>query len=226
MAGNLVAVGFDLDYTLWDQSAFAESYFAAVAPELGGRLGCRPGTVRQVLQETLGQLTLGHPGLFDVALGRLGVADPVLVAELVARYHQHRPPLRPYPGALAALARLRACGYRLFLVTDGMSSTQRYKVAALGLHGCFDEQVFTGDLPGILHKPSPFPFLLACRRLGLRPRQCAYVGDNPQCDFEGPARLGMLTIGVATGPFAGRPVPPGQAPELRITTLADLGGLL
>ena len=72
----------------------------------------------------------------------------------------------------------------------------------------------------------PAALQAACRRLGLRPRQCAFVGDNPLCDFEGPMRLGMLTIGVATGPFAGRPVPPGHAPELRLGSLEDLGGLL
>jgi FMN phosphatase YigB (HAD superfamily) len=99
-------------------------------------------------------------------------------------------------------------------------------VEALGLRTLFDELVFTGDFPRILQKPSPFPFLLACRRLGLRPSQCAFVGDNPLCDFEGPMRLGMLTIGVSTGPFAARAVPPGQAPERRIPGLAALGDLL
>jgi putative hydrolase of the HAD superfamily len=219
-------VGFDLDYTLWDQGHFTASFFGSIAWELGGRLGCSGSRVERVLAETMARLTMGHPRVFDEALRRMGVEDPGLVAELVDRFHRHRPPLRPYPGALAALRRLRDKGYRLFLVTDGMSDTQRYKVEALGLRPCFDELVFTGDFPRILQKPSPFPFLLACRRLGLGPRQCAYVGDNPLCDFEGPMRLGMMTIGVATGPFANRPVPPGQHPERAVAGLEDLGGIL
>jgi putative hydrolase of the HAD superfamily len=223
---SLLAVGFDLDYTLWDQGHFAESFFGSIAWELGGRLGCRGDRVERVLRSTLAQLTMGHPRVFDEALRRMGVEDPGLVAELVDRYHRHRPPVRLYPGARRALQRLRDRGYRLFLVTDGMSDTQRYKVEALGLRPCFDELVFTGDLPPILHKPSPFPFLLACRRMGLQPRQCAFVGDNPLCDFEGPMRLGMLTVGVPTGPFAARPVPPGQAPDRRIEGLEDLGAFL
>jgi putative hydrolase of the HAD superfamily len=148
------------------------------------------------------------------------------VAELVDRFHRHRPPMRLYPGARTALEGLRDQGYRLFMVTDGLSDTQRYKVDALGIRPCFDEFVFTGDFPGILRKPSPFPFLLACRRLGIRPRQCAFVGDNPRVDFEGPMRLGMTTIGVSTGPFAAQPVPPGQAPAWRIRDFRDLGGIL
>ncbi len=226
MSATLLAVGFDLDYTLWDHGDFAASFFGAIACELGGRLGCSGRRVECVLADTLARLTLGHPRLFDEALLRMGVEDPGLVAELVERYHRHRPPLRPYPGALDELRRLRNRGYRTFLVTDGLSDTQRYKVEALGLRPWFDELVFTGDFPRILHKPSPFPFLLACRRLGVRPRQCAYVGDNPLCDFEGPMRLGMLTIGVPTGPFAGRPSPPGHPPERLVAGLGELGGLL
>jgi len=223
MAGTLLAVGFDLDYTLWDQEYFAESFYGSIAWELGGRLGCKGETVRRILHETLQKLTMAHPGIFDEALRRMGVDDPALVVE---RFHLHRPPLRLYPGARGALKWLRGRGYRLFLVTDGLSETQRYKVDALDLRPAFDELVFTGDFPRILQKPSPFPFLLACRKLGIQPRQCAYVGDNPLCDFEGPMRLGMLTIGVSTGPFSGKPVPPGVAPNLAIGGLEELGVIL
>ena len=226
MSGTLLAVGFDLDYTLWDQGTFAESFFGSIAWELGGRLGCKGERVERVLQETLAQLTMAHPHVFDEALRRMGVDDPGLVAELVERFHRHRPPLCPYPGARGALERLLDRGYRLFLVTDGVSATQRYKVAALGLEPCFHALVFTGDFPLILQKPSPFPFLLACRKLGLRPRQCAFVGDNPLADFEGPQRLGMLTIGVRTGPYANQLAPKGPAPDFRIHAFEDLAGIL
>jgi putative hydrolase of the HAD superfamily len=226
MSPTLLAVGFDLDYTLWDQGHFVTSFFGSIAWELGGRLGCKGDRVERVLHETLARLTLAHPRMFDEALARMGVEDPALVAELVERYHRHRPPVRLYPGVRGALGRLRERGYRLFLVTDGASDTQRYKVEALELRSCFDELVFTGDFPPILRKPSPFPFLLACRRLGVSPRQCAYVGDNPGLDFEGPMRLGMLTIGVPTGPFACAGAPPGVAPLMRIDRFEDLGGIL
>ena len=226
MNPGILAVGFDLDYTLWDQDAFAGTFFCGIARELGGRLGCGHDRVERALRSALARLTMGHPHLFDEALRGLGVEDARLVAELVERFHRHRPPLHPYPGVRASLASLRNRGLRLFLVTDGVSETQRYKVEALGLRDWFEERVYTGDFPRILRKPSTFPFLLACRRMGLRPSQCAFVGDNPLADFEGPMALGMLTIGVATGPFAGQPVPPGQVPHRRIRRLEELGALL
>ena len=227
LAGRPVAaVGFDLDYTLWDQDEFARSFFAAVAGEFGRRLGLGGRQVAEACRGALARLTLAHPRLFDEVLHQLGAWDPRLVAELVERYHRHRPAARPYPGAPETLAALRAAGLRLFLVTDGPGATQRHKVQALGLGPWFDQMVFTGDLPAHQHKPSPYPFQLACRGLGVQPELCAYVGDNPACDFAGPLGLGMATIGVGTGPYAGGQGPPGQVPHLRIGALRELAGLV
>jgi putative hydrolase of the HAD superfamily len=223
---RLDAVGFDLDYTLWDQDAFARSFFDTIAVEFGRRLGWGRGHVLRACHEALERLTLAHPRLFDHVLHQLGAWDPRLVAELVQRYHRHRPPAEPYPGAAPVLGRLREAGFKLFLVTDGYGPTQRHKIDALGLGPCFDQMVFTGDFAEPMHKPSPFPFQLACGRLGLAPERCVYVGDDPACDFQGPKSLGMLTIGVPTGPFARAEAPPEQAPHLRVAALEELAGLL
>jgi putative hydrolase of the HAD superfamily len=171
-------------------------------------------------------LTLAHPRLFDDVLHQLGAWDPRLVAEWVDRYHRHRPPAAPYPGVTAVLDRLREAGLRLFLVTDGHADTQRHKVRALGLDPWFEVSVFTGDLPSHLHKPSPHPFRLACGRLGLPPEACAYVGDNPSCDFQGPRSLGMATLGVRTGPFSRLPAAPDCRPDEWIDSAGGLAALL
>jgi len=219
------AVGFDLDYTLWDQDAFARSFFDAIAGEFGRRLGWGRDQLARTCHAALDRLTLAHPFLFDHILHQLGAWDPRLVAELVERYHRHRPPAEPYPGAERTLRQLREAGLRLFLVTDGPGATQRHKVEALGLRPWFDQMVFTGDFPEPCRKPAPFPFQLACGRLGVTPGRCVYVGDNPACDFAGPRRLGMLTVGVSTGPYAAMDAPE-DPPQLRIGPLEELVDLL
>lgn len=220
------AVGFDLDYTLWDQADFYRTFFQAQAEAFGRRLGCGPRRFLQAGASALDQLTPAHPGLFDRVLAQLGAWQPGLVTELVDRYHRHRPPMAPYPGALELLERLRAGGWRLFLVTDGYAPTQRHKVAALGLAPCFEALVFTGELPEGQQKPSPAPFRLACDRLGLAPNRCLYVGDHPALDVPGPRSLGMLTVGVATGPFARREPIPDLTPDLRLAALEELADRL
>jgi putative hydrolase of the HAD superfamily len=223
---GLDAVGFDLDYTLWDQDQFARSFFDQVAGEFGRRLGLGRRRVAQALHASLDRLTLAHPALFDFALHRLGAWDPRLVAELVDRYHRHRPPARPYPAAAELLGRLRRAGLRLFLVTDGPPELQRHKVQALGFQDEFAAAVYTGELPEAQRKPSPAPFLLACGRLGVAPARCAYVGDNPECDFAGPLGLGMLVIGVGTGPYAARASASAPAPDRRVRSLEGVAEAL
>jgi putative hydrolase of the HAD superfamily len=225
-APAVTAVGFDLDYTLWDQDAFFTTFFDAAAGEYGRRLGCGARRFRQVCAGALERLTPAHPALFDRVLHQLGAWDPRLVGELVDRFHRHRPAAVPYPGAGATLRQLKEAGFRLFLVTDGHPPAQRHKLEALGLGAWFDPALFTGDLPGRPAKPSPVPFRLACAALGVSPERCLYVGDNPACDFQGPRALGMLTAQVPTGPFAGREAPPEQRPHLRLGSLQELAGLL
>jgi putative hydrolase of the HAD superfamily len=220
------AIGFDLDYTLWDQDVFAHSFFDAIAEDVGFRLGLTSSAVATAFKSALNRLTLYHPRLYDEALKDLGSSDQNLVAELVERYHNHRPAIRLYPSAEETLAYLKASGYRLFLVTDGYSETQKYKVDALGIGPYFEIVIFTGDYPRELRKPNPFLFSLVAERMGLEPEECIYIGDNPQCDFEGPKRIGMQTIGVSTGPFVGFQVHSHQAPDLRIGQLAELRHIL
>jgi len=220
------AVGFDLDYTLYDTDGFLQSFFAAIAPEVGRRLGQDPARVAAVFGAALERLTLHHPRLLGAALEDLGCRDAALEQDLVERYRRHRPALAPYPGAREVLTTLRSQGCRLFLVTDGHSATQQYKVEALGLGPLLEAQVFTGVLPATQHKPSPVPFLMATGQLGLRQDQCVYVGDDPPRDFEGPRRLGIRTVGVATGPFAGLPAAARQRPDVRIGAIGALRGVL
>ncbi len=224
--GGVAAVGFDLDYTLWNQDSFFATFFDGAAGAFGRRLGCGPRRFRQACAEALEQLTPAHPALFDRVLHQLGAWDPRLVGELVDRFHRHRPSAAPYPGVPRVLGQLREAGLRLFLVTDGHSPTQRHKVAALGLQDRFDALVFTGDLPAAQRKPSAAPFRLASERLGVPPARCLFVGDHPDGDFPGPKHLGMLTAQVDTGPFARRGTSPEAAPHLRLAALDDLVDLL
>jgi putative hydrolase of the HAD superfamily len=60
------------------------------------------------------------------------------------------------------------------------------------------------DTPNV--KPSRRPFLLVTKRLGLQPRNCVYIGDNPNTDIEGAKAVGMMTILVQRrGPKGGHP---------------------
>lgn len=226
MTSRKKAIGFDLDYTLWDQDFFALTFFEEIAEDVSRRLGLTETDVLAAFNNALLRLTLFHPNLYDEALRHLGVCDPELVAELVSRYHKHRPLLEVYPGAYDLLKYLKSNGYRLFLITDGNSETQRYKVDALKIGHYFEYMVFTGDYPKEMRKPHPFSFIHILEKMEMIPDECVYIGDNPQCDFEGPKSLGIMTIGVLTGPYAQLKVPIKQTPDFQIDQLEMLRQIL
>jgi putative hydrolase of the HAD superfamily len=60
------------------------------------------------------------------------------------------------------------------------------------------------DTPNV--KPSRVPFTLVAKQLGLQPRNCVYIGDNPNTDIKGAKAVGMMMILVKRrGPKGGHP---------------------
>lgn len=79
------------------------------------------------------------------------------------------------PGARAVLDEARAAGYRLALAT---SSDRAWVTRWLTQHGLdhFEVMATRDDVARV--KPDPELYLLAARRLGLRPRDCLAVEDS------------------------------------------------
>ncbi len=74
------------------------------------------------------------------------------------------------------------------------------------------------DTPSV--KPSRRPFKLVAERLGLQPRNCVYIGDNPNTDIEGAKGVGMIMILVK------RRGPKGGHPDYLARSLSDAAKLL
>ena len=68
--------------------------------------------------------------------------------------------------------------------------------------------VASGVEPVIIGKPNPLLFEMALEQLGCVPDRCLMIGDRPDTDIAGAARLGMQTALIRTGRFApGEPYP-------------------
>lgn len=101
----------------------------------------------------------------------------------------------PFPGALAALERLRDAGAVLGIVTAGQRDVVEPQLARTGLGSLLPIRVFGDDLP--VHKPDPEPLRLALRMAGdgHRPETSVYVGDAPT-DMQMAVAVGALPIGI------------------------------
>jgi len=98
-----------------------------------------------------------------------------------------------YSDTLRVLRHLRSRGYRTGIVSNlpwgSPPDLWRQEVGRLGIAAEMDAVVFCGDAGH--RKPAPEVFALALERLGVEARRCAFVGDNPEWDYEGALGAGM-----------------------------------
>jgi beta-phosphoglucomutase len=129
---------------------------------------------------------------------------------LLARRYASR--VVPMPGAGGLIARARAAGVRLGLVTSAEAPLVR---AFLDTHGWGDafDVVITGDAGGS-RKPDPAPYQAALARLGLPARDELAVEDSP-AGVRSAVAAGVRTVGLATRHSA-------RAQQLRAAGAADV----
>jgi carbamoyl-phosphate synthase large subunit len=199
----LKAVLFDLDNTLYPEEQFVLSGFRAVAQTLAARLNL----AAQILSEKMLRILQDHGRgkVFDLLLDDLQINKEKWLPTLLQVYRSHRPVIFLFPGAFATLSALKAREFKIGLVTDGLASVQRRKIAALGLDSLMDVIVCTDELGDGYSKPSAAPFEVALHLLDVSPREAAYVADDISKDFAGPNHLGMKSVQIHTTGLVGVP---------------------
>jgi len=123
------------------------------------------------------------------------------------------------PGAKEVLQRLSE-SYRLGMITNGYSDSQRGRLEACGLLDFFDPVLISEEAGAA--KPDARIFKLALKRLGLPPEAALYIGDSLSHD-----RAGCLSAGIDFCHFC----PDSQTGDLppvkyRIRDLRELLALL
>jgi putative hydrolase of the HAD superfamily len=200
------AVLFDLDDTMFPQSAWLEGAWQAVA-----RAAETLGADRAALLESLTEIAAegSDRGLIiNRALAACGYED-IPVRQLVEVFLAHAPESLPaYPGACEAVALVREL-VPVALVTDGNPGVQRAKIRALGLSDAFDTIVFSDEMGRDKRKPDPASMLDALTTLSVPANVAVYIGDRPEKDMAAANAAGMRTIRVLTGEYARAPgIPP------------------
>ena len=111
--------------------------------------------------------------------------------------------------------------YRLGMVTNGYSDSQRGRLAAAGWGDRFDPLLISEEV-GVA-KPDPRIFQLALDQLGLGAADALYVGDSLSHDREGCLRAGIRFCHYCPDPARGTGAPKC---DYRIRNLLDLERLL
>ncbi|HEY0698867.1 MAG TPA: HAD family hydrolase, partial [Micromonospora sp.] len=178
---------FDLDGTLVDRRAAFVRWAAEFVVDQG-----LDGAALDWLLDT-DTVTSGPKGPFlRAACERFRLTeDP---DEVWRRYRRRMPELvRCRPADLDALRRLRAAGWLVGVVTNGMADNQLGKIRRTGLAELVDGVCVSDDVG--IRKPDPEIFRLAMLRCGGRTGGDGWmVGDDPVLDVAGGRAAGLRTV--------------------------------
>lgn len=181
---------FDLDDTLYMERDYVRSGFYAVGKHLSMRYGIK-GFASLAWKE----YECGKRGdIFNRVLDHIGYKkNKKIISELVEVYRAHEPSIVLEPDAVECLAKLREKAF-IAIITDGPMTSQKRKVEALFLDCMVDKVIYTAMLGEGKEKPATDSFELAQKAAKTTSDMCAYIGDNPNKDFEGPLTMGWRAI--------------------------------
>jgi putative hydrolase of the HAD superfamily len=108
---------------------------------------------------------------------------------LLSLYRNHFPEIKLNIGAEEVFTFCKSRNYRLGLITDGRSVTQRNKLKALKIEGVFDKIIISEEFG--FSKPDPKVFE-EFSYIGIK--EYFYIADNPEKDFVSPNMLNWETI--------------------------------
>lgn len=189
----------DLDGTLVDTLGDFEVALARTLADLGAA-----AVPREFIERTVGR---GSEHLIRSTLAERGLSE-AHYEQAWARYQHHYLAInglhaRACPGAVEALERWAAAGWRLACLTNKPQAFAEPLLERLGL-GRWFEAVYGGDaFPR--RKPDPLPLLEACRRFALPTATVLMVGDSRN-DAQAARAAGCPVVLVRGGYNHGEPV--------------------
>ncbi|GAA4208311.1 hypothetical protein GCM10022252_73290 [Streptosporangium oxazolinicum] len=187
---------FDLDNTLVN----LDEVFQAWAAEFADGYGLERAAVDWLI--ALDQAGYPHREVFFAkVVERFALTESV--EELWGRYRKRMPYLvHCRPDVMDGLARLRAFGWKVAIVTNGTADNQLGKIQRTRPAEAADACVFSG-LEGI-RKPDTGLFKVAARRCGVTLEGGGWmVGDHLVADIGGGQAAGLRTIWIDRGTWGG-----------------------
>ncbi|GAB4060447.1 HAD family hydrolase [Uliginosibacterium sediminicola] len=191
MMKSVAAVLFDLDETLIDRRAgllkFARGLWAEACPAVSEDVFVRDFIALDDLGAT------SRPELFRQLVARhLPEHDPASLLQSFLATAWLAPKL--FDDALHTLQTLEARGWRIGIVSNGSTQTQRAKIENTALHAWADVSVISESFG--CKKPDPRIYHHALQMLGASAADSWFVGDCAVNDVIGANALGMRTAWV------------------------------
>jgi len=147
-------------------------------------------------------------------LGRIDYG--IMACGIVAYRRVKEGMLYSYPNVSSTLRELKK-GHRLVILSDAPRIQAWIRLASMGLQDVFDHVITFDDTKQ--KKPSAKPFMLALRKLRLKPDECVMVGDSLKRDIAPAKKLGFRTVFARYG---GNNEPVRVKPDYAIDDIKEL----
>jgi putative hydrolase of the HAD superfamily len=230
------ALSFDLDETLLDGSRLQET-IRQTCTELAKETRLDANQIFEANSkawnnywpEVEQQWTLGRISGAEVSLEvwrrtllTCGRDDESLSKLALANHSRHRRnALRLFDDVKPALDVIKP-RFRLALITNGASDTQRGALRLLGIKQVFDSVVISGEV-GVA-KPDPSVFAHALKELGVKKEAVWHVGDSLRTDVAGALHAGLTAVWLNRAGVRREDRDP--KPHLEIQSLSELARLV
>ena len=188
-------VFFDVDDTLLDTSAFAQTARrAAIELMVDNGLPLDKDEAYGVLKTIIREKGSNYGKHFNVLTQVvLGHEDPMLVALGMITYHNVKMALlRPFADTTDTLIYLKSQGYRLAVISNGITIKQWEKLVRLNVYSFFDA-VITSEEVG-KKKPDKLIYDVALRKMNGDPEKSVMIGNKFREDALGAVNAGMSAI--------------------------------
>lgn len=119
-----------------------------------------------------------------------------------------------YPDVRETLTKLKD-KYTIAVLSNGNKTSQRRKLETIAIYDLLDYSLISGEFE--VNKPDPKIYHFVCKQLGLKPEECAYIGDNYRIDVEGSKNAGLYPIYVCRSK---------DAAETNVVTIKNISELL
>jgi pyrophosphatase PpaX len=145
------------------------------------------------------------------------------VEALTRRYRtfqreQHDELTNAFPGVVETLLELERRGNPMGVVTSKSNEMMHRGLAWIGIDKLMRSTI--GMDSCAIHKPEPFPVLLALQELGYSPEEAVFVGDSPHDILSGNA-AGVTSIAAMWGPFSRAQLEPAR-PKIFLDRIENL----
>jgi len=187
---------FDLDYILFNE----DLYYFVVFEKMSTFLNLDNEKLN-LMKKFYIKNKLISKDMFGDILKSLNLYTPQIQEKFFEFYKTVYKSLSLYVDSREVISVLRKKNYKLGIITNGTYEAQKNKIKCLGIERFFDEILYAREFGKKYEKPHVKPFIEICKRLKVKPKQSAYIGDNPVIDFAGAKKVGFVTIRVLRGAY-------------------------